>query len=269
MFNYHDQADGLRRIMARSSARIISIMGVHGQPADIWLNHLAASMAGPDKRMLLIQAKQQPMEKHTLQAVALRKSILSRAITKHPQGYDLASLTETGALTSPLSDDLKQQLDGIVNQLAYDYDTVMIEAQLDPRDHTFNLPLMTQHELVIQMDRTDEAIKSSYTTIKRICQQYGQVRLSVLVTDSSHEQGQQYFMRLNQVSQQFLGVSLSFLGAIPGINMLQKNTATAKTGFKNRHEVEPSPAAQSALAFKAIATTLEKQRLSTPSLAAA
>jgi flagellar biosynthesis protein FlhG len=267
MFNYHDQADGLRRIMARSSARMISVMAANGQPADSWLSQLAASMATPGKRVLLIQAQQRPMTKCTLQAVAMRKSNLSRAVVKHPQGYDLASLTETDALTSPLSADLKSELDGIVKQLAYDYDTVMIEALLDTSDQSLVLPVMAQHSLVLQMERHDEAIKSAYTSIKRICQQHGQLPLSVVVTDATHEQGQQYFMRLNQVCQQFLGISLGFLGAIPESKSMQK--AQPVTGLKNRLAAEPTPATQSAMAFKAVARSLEQQRLTTSSLAAA
>lgn len=268
MFNYHDQADGLRRIMARSSARVISVMGANGQPAETWLSQLAASMVGPGQRLLLIQAKQRPMTKYTLHAVALRQSILSRAVVKHPQGYDLATLAETDILTSSLSGDLKTELNGIVSQLAYDYDTVMIEALLDPLDQTLMLPVMAQHTLVLQMGRNEAAIKSAYMTIKRLCQQHGQLPLSVVVTDSSHEQGQQYFMRLNQVCQQFLGISLSFLGAIPENKVVQKTENIQAHGLKNRHGLEPSPATQSALAFKAIARSLD-QRVSTSSLAAA
>lgn len=268
MFNYHDQADGLRRIMARTSARIISVMAANGQPAETWLSLLAASMVSPGQRLLLIQANQRPMTRFTLHAVALRQSNLSRAVVKHPQGYDLATLAETNTLSSSLSGDLKTELNGIVSQLAYDYDTVMIEAFLDPFDQTLLLPLMAQHTLVLQMGRNEEAIKSAYMTIKRLCQQHGQLPLSVVVTDSSHEQGQQYFMRLNQVCQQFLGVSLSFLGAIPEHKMAQKAENTRNTGLKNRQGTEPSPAMQSAIAFKAIARSLD-QRLNTSSLAAA
>jgi flagellar biosynthesis protein FlhG len=267
MFNYHDQADGLRRIMARSSARIISVMAANGQPADSWLSQLAASMAAPGKRLLLIQAHQRPMTKYTLQTIALRKGSLGRAVVKHPQGYDLASLTETDALTSPLSGDLKTELDGIVRQLAYDYDTVMIEALLDTSDQTLVLPVMAEHSLVLQVERHDEAIKSAYTTIKRICQQHGQLPLSVVVTDATHEQGQQYFMRLNQVCQQFLGISLGFLGAIPESKAMQKTQAAP--GLKNRLATETTPATQSAMAFKAVARSLDQQRLTTSSLAAA
>jgi flagellar biosynthesis protein FlhG len=264
MFNHNDQADGLRRIMASSSARVISVMSANGQPATAWLNNLAASMVNPEKRTLLIQAIQKPATKYSLHSVALRKSVLSRSIVKHPQGYDLASLAENSTLTSSLSDDVKAQLDGIVNQLAFNYDTVMMEAQLDPRDNTFILPSMAQHELVIQMERNEEAIKSAYVMIKRISQQYGQLPLNVMVTGSTQEQGQQYFMRLNQVCEQFLGVALSFLGAIPEMIVSSKTT-----GDKNKNGLDTSPAAQSALAFKAIAKSLEKQRLATPSLAAA
>ena len=128
---------------------------------------------------------------------------------------------------------------------------------------------MAQHTLVIQMARNEAAIKSAYTTIKRICQQYGQLPLNVVVTDSSQEQGQQYFMRLNQVCQQFLGISLRFLGAIPVRKTIPEVEAGKTAGLKNRHGVAPSPAMQSAMAFKAVASNLEQQRVTAPSLAAA
>ncbi|SDK30316.1 flagellar biosynthesis protein FlhG [Methylophilus rhizosphaerae] len=263
MLNYQDQADGLRRLMAKSSARIISVMTASGQPASSWLSQLAASMTSTGQRTLVIQATQQPATAHTLHAVALRKSLLSRAIIRHPQGYDLAALAENNTLTSTLSGDVKTALDGIVNQLAYGYDTVMIEAILDGRDQHLVLPVMAQHAVVIQMERSDEAIKSAYITIKRLCQQDAQQPLSIMVTGATHAQGQQYFMRLNQVCGQFLGISLNFLGAIPQAVTIQK-----ANGVSHRNGGDTSPAAQLALAFKTIAGSLEKQRLATPSLAA-
>ena len=261
MFSDYDQADGLRRIMAKSSARILSVITANGQPAGIWLNQLAASMAGAGQRALLIHAMPQAVTTHTLHAVASKKSILSRAIVKHPHGYDLAALTENSALSSALSDDVKTALDGIVNRLAYDYDTVMIEAQPDQHEQRLTLPVMAQHALVIQMERSEEAIKSAYITIKRLCQQHTQQALSIMVTDASHAQGHQYFMRLNQVCEQFLGISLNFLGAVPGMSAVQN-----RSGIHHRNE--SSPAAQMALAFKTITGSLEKQRLASPALAA-
>lgn len=260
MLNYRDQADGLRRIMARNAARIISVMTSRGQEAGPWLDQLATTMANAGQRTLLMEATQRPVSKYSLQAVAERKSIIARAVVKHPQGYDLAGLIENSALSSPLSGDLKLQLGAIVSQLAYDYDTVMLEARLQS-DHTFMLPLMAQHELVVQMERTEEAIKAAYSTIKRICQQYGELPIRIMVTGCSQEQGQQYFMRLNQVCKQFLGVTLQFLGAIPDTD------AILKTGLKSHHDSNATAAA--AMAFKTIAHSLEKQRLTTPSLVAA
>jgi flagellar biosynthesis protein FlhG len=263
MFNYRDQADGLRRIMAKSSARIISVIGANGQAVTPWMNNLAMSLLTPEHRLLLIHARRQPTVAHSLQHMVAKNNSIKRAVSKHPHGYDLCCLAENDLLTSPLSQDLKTQLDGIVRQLAYDYDTVMIETQLDTQDHTLALSLSAQHELIIQMDRSDTAIKAAYVTIKHISQQYGQLPLSIVVTDANQDQGQQYFMRLNQVCKQFLGVTLAFLGAIPAE---QPMPATMAAG-----QAKPAMAKQTAtsLAFKSVAHRLEKQRITTPSLAVA
>lgn len=262
MFNYRDQADGLRRIMAKSSARIISVIGANGQPACPWMRNLAISMLLPEQRLLLIHASRQDTIPYSLQAVAVKNSAIKRAITRHPQGYDLSCLIENDQLTSPLSPDLKGQLDGIVRQLAYDYDTVMIETQLETQTFGLMLPVIAEHELVIQMDRSDSAIKAAYVTIKHISQQHGNVPLSVVVTGANHDQGQQYFMRLNQVCKQFLGVALNFLGAIPA----EETKPGAAAGRMQPGNVKPD---QTALAFKSVAHHLEKQRITTPSMAVA
>lgn len=267
MFNYRDQADGLRRIMAKSSARIISVIGANGQPATSWMRNLAMSMLMPEQRLLLIHTHRQPATPYSLQAIAANNSAIKRGIIKHPQGYDLSCLAENDLLTSPLSQDLKTQLDGIVRQLAYDYDTVMIETQLDTQAYDLTLPVSAEHELVIQMDRSDTAIKAAYVTIKHISQQHGEVPLSVVVTGASHDQGQQYFMRLNQVCKQFLGVTLEFLGAIPTDETRPASTMSgrrADNALPNTHKP-----GQTALAFKSVAHRLEKQRNTMPSLAVA
>lgn len=261
MFNYRDQADGLRRIMAKSSARVISVIGANGQPATPWLRNLAMSMLVPEQRFLLIHTHPQSTTPYSLQATAAKNSNIKRAITRHPQGYDLTCLIENNQLSSPLSADLKGQLDGIVRQLTYDYDTVMIETQLDTQAFNLMLPVSAEHELVIQMNRGDAAIKAAYVTIKHIHQEHGNVPLSIVVTDANHEQGQQYFMRLNQVCKQFLGVTLNFLGAIP-----TEEAKPAATNGQASSKVKLNP---TAMAFKAVAQHLDKQRMSTASMAVA
>lgn len=262
MFNQRDQADGLRRIMGTPNTRMISILAADGQLGQPWLTNLAASMAGPEQRMLLIQATAQLNLPPSLQTVVLQKTTLNQSISRHPLGFDVACLSESSPITQPLSGNLNAKLDGIVKQLAYDYDTVMIEAQLD-QTLGLSLPMMSQHELVIQMGRDEEAIKSTYITIKRLCQQYGNRPFGVVVTRSSQAQGQQYFLRLSQVCKQFLGVSLNFLGAIPDDDALRKSSAMG------RSVMDAFPKAQAAIAFKAVASSLAKHRLTPSSLAVA
>lgn len=251
MFNYRDQADGLRRIMAKSTARIISVLSAQGQPVTPWVRCLAGSMLNPDQRLLLVEAQRAPTVACSLQTVVTKRSAVEKAILRHPQGYDLACLSENNPISPALSPDITERLDGIVKQLAYQYDTVMIEAQLDPHAHQLPLPVMAAHELVIQMDRSDEAMKSAYLTIKHLSQQHGPLPMGVVITDANNDQGKQLFLRLNQVCKQFLGVSLAFIGAIP-----------AQT------QVSARPAA-TALAFNTVAHRLEKHRIAPPAMAAA
>lgn len=266
MFNHRDQADGLRRMMTKPHARIISILSTDDVPAQGWLLNLATSMLTPEQRLLLIQADGQgwPEAAQTpaLEDIAMRKTTLNRAIARHETGVDRARFTESNGLRQPLSANLKTAFNGIVDQLAQDYEIVMIEAQHDT-EHGLPLPLMPKHELVVQLHRSEHGIKAAYSCIKRVCQQYGNRPFGIVVTAANEAQGQQYFLRLNQVCQQFLGVALNFLGAIPEDEALQQSTALG------RSVIDAFPKAKATLAFKAIANSLGKQRLLTPSLVAA
>lgn len=262
MLKYRDQADGLRRIMAKSAPRFISLLSVAGTTTHTCLTNLAASLVSPTQRVLLIQARNSIADTPSLKAVAAQQATLSMAIQRHPLGFDVAGLIENNPITPALSVDLKQSLNGIVNHLADNYDTVMIEALLDTHDELL-LPQMAQHALVLHLPRSESAIKAAYSHIKRLCQLYGQQPMSVLVDGADAAQGQQYFMRLNQVCQQFLGVSLQFLGSIPEDDALQQSTRLG------RSVLDAFPRAQATLAFKAIAKRLDKHQTGTTSLAVA
>lgn len=266
MLKHHDQADGLRRMMTKPQARIISVISAEGDVAPGWLLNLAASMNAPQHRLLLIQSGSSGLPEEadsaSLQAVAMQRTTLNRAIATHALGFDHARFAESNAISQPLSANLKSTLDGIVKKIASNYDTIMMEAQHLNNDG-LTLPMMSRHELVVQMQRNEYGIKAAYSSIKRVCQQYGNRPFGLVVTGASAAQGQQYFLRLNQVCQQFLGVTVSFLGAIPEDDALQQSSVLG------RSIMDAFPKAQAALAFKAVASSLGKQRLLSTALAAA
>lgn len=262
MFKHRDQADGLRRLMSKSPTRFITVIPNDATSGD-WLTALAASMVRSQENMLVIHDKQMHTETPPLEWVMLKQTTLSRATTRHPNGFDLASLLKTEPISSPLSNNLISKLNGIVKQLAESYDTVMIETYLESSEQILKLPLMLEHELVVQMDRSEDAIKNAYLNIKRICQQYGNRSFGVVVTRADQTQGQLYFKRLSQVCQQFLGVTLSFLGAIPDDEALKKSSVMGL------NVIDAFPKAQVTVAIKALADRLQQQRIPTASLAVA
>lgn len=221
MPDYHDQADGLRRMMRKQKLRMISVFNTDTALSEGWLLALAGNMCTQAQRLLLIEAStpiisQTPLDAVPKTMVDAQYRHFKQAIRPHALGFDHVHFFENSPLTSPLSVNLKLPLDGIVKHIATSYDTVMIEIKHTNEDG-FTLPEIAQQEIIIQMQRDEPGIKSAYACIKRICQQYSQRSLSLLVTAASHAEGHQYYMRLNQVCQHFLGVNLHFLGAIPAV----------------------------------------------------
>lgn len=253
MFKHQDQAEGLRKIMGKNAPRIIGVLSTVQPMPTRWLHTLASHMAQPEARTLLIQHQH---DKYTpgipaLQQIAMQQAPLSQATRSHPLGFDRACLFENSPVTPPLSAHTMQALDGIVRQLSSHYDTVMIEAHMQST-HELTLPLLAEQTLVIHMPHDENAITAAYSLIKRICMQYGERGFGIVISQASRLQGQHMFMRLQQVCQQFLGISLHFLGAIP------QETPTVA-----------APASPGSQAFRQLASNLDKHAFHHAALVAA
>ena len=257
-----DQAAGLRRLMAQTSGRIINLISVDtvNTSTTLWAEHLAATLQTVNCRVLLIQASTNhptftpPIftlgEQPSLLEVSQKQASLSQAIRPR-YGFDMVGLTQKGQLTHALSSNLKQQLEAIVVQLAQEYDLILVNTRLAEME-CLPLEMLHAHEMVIEMTQHEQAIQATYACIKRICSQYGNRPIGIVMTKSQENRAKLMFNSLSQVTQQFVGVPLTLLGAIPN------DEAIKKAQHLGRSVIDAFPRAPTTSALKRLAESLNQ-----------
>jgi flagellar biosynthesis protein FlhG len=266
MLNFQqDQAAGLRRLMAAPKPRIVSIISAstahdknqdknHHQPRMI--TNLAASILGQGYEVLIMHASQDSNETcygidklPTLLNVAYEESSLQEAVTNSKHGYFLAKLRHKHQVNMALDSDTETELNQIFNDLACQYEIVLVDASLNKND-VLPLKALNEGEILIQLTCQTESIKHAYTLIKQICSQLGRRSFGIIVGDATDAQAQIVFRNISQVARRFMQIELEYFGAIPNDEHLNR---AAKLG---RSVIDAFPLATASTAFKQIAQRL-------------
>lgn len=253
----NDQAAGLRRIMSVPKPRIVSILSASPAQDQVrMVTNLTASICGQGNDVLIMHASQESSEASyeishlpSLLDVTNKKSSLSDAIRSSSHGYFVAKLMQKNQFNLPLHPDISEQLNHIFEQLARQYEIVMVDATLNA-NHLLPLKVLNESEILIQLTRRPESIKHAYTLIKKIYSQLGRRSFGIIVEGATDAQAQLVFSNISQVAKRFMQINLEFFGAIPSDEHLSH---AAKLG---RSVIEAFPLATASNAFKEIALRL-------------
>jgi len=265
MLNFqNDQAAGLRRLMAAPKPRVVSIISAstghdknHDQPR--MLTNLAASILGQGYEVLIVHASQGSNEASygvdklpALLDVAYKDCTLQQAVTNTNHGYYLSKLMNKHQVSMALNNDTETELNQIFNDVAQQYEIVLVDASLN-KNNVLPLKALNEGEILIQLTRRPESIKNAYTLIKQICSQLGRRSFGIIVGDANEDQAQIVFRNISQVARRFMQIELEFFGAIPSDDHLNR---AAKLG---RSVIDAFPLSTSSTAFKQIAQRLDYQ----------
>lgn len=252
-----DQANGLRRIMAGPQPRVFSVLSaIAGMDKSRMLTNLAVSLQRHGSEALVINAdSRQSMQSYgasgmsTLSAVVAGQAGLKGAIKRVKQGFSVANLMTIKQLRSGLQQEVQDDLNGLVTDLASQYDVLLVDAELANEDG-LPLTLLNEGEIVVHLNNHPDAIKEAYRLIKQLYNQLGCRSFGILVTDVEAVEAERLFRHLSQVARRYLSVELDFMGAIPPDEYLNK------AGKLGRAVVEAFPMALASAAFKDLAKRL-------------
>lgn len=253
-----DQADGLRRIMATTNPRAISILcaSENKNPSRL-LTNLGSSMNAYGSNVVVVHASNRTSNTSysvnnipALLDVAMGETLLLNAIQMSAEGFAVAKMTHLNVPNVQLNAFESQQLGFIFEELTHEFDIVLVDAALNDQ-HLLPLPALNDNEILIELSSHQDSIKKAYSLIKRICSQIGRRSFSIVVNDATEEQASKVFNNIASVAWRYLKIELSFFGAIPQDDHL---TRAAVLG---RSVVDAFPMATASSAFQKIAKRLD------------
>jgi flagellar biosynthesis protein FlhG len=259
----HDQAAGLRRIMAAPAPRVVTIVSaasVHDKSR--LMTNLAASIANQDNNPLVICASKESSETFyginnlaTLVEIAGKPSTLPKAIYHSQHGFSIAKLMQKSQLELTLTENMSKKLNLILDELTQQYDILLVDASINKKD-MLPLSCLNEGEILIQLTRKAESITDAYTLIKKIYSQIGRRHFGIIVDDATELQAKKVYDNIHAVAKRYMQIDLEFFGAIPNDDHLNKATQLG------RSVIEAFPLASASTAFRKMAQKFNYQQTS-------
>lgn len=266
----HDQAAGLRRIMAAPAPRIISIISAAAtHDKSRLMTNLAASISDQGNRTLVVHASRESSESFygintlpTLLDTGHKRIALNKAIHLSQHGFSIAKMMQKSQLDQMLNHSMSEYLTGLFNKLAHQYEILLVDASLN-KAHLLPISLLNDGEIIIQLTREPESIKDAYAMIKNIYSQIGRRHFGIIVDNATEQQAKVVFNNISSVAKRYMRVELEFFGAIPKDDHLSKATQLG------RSVIEAFPLAMASNAFKNMARKLNYKQAAPAALMAA
>lgn len=220
-----DQADGLRNITRSKPVKVIAVSAGKGGvgKSNVSVN-LAVALAQKDKKVLLLDADLGLANidimlglhtKYNLSHVIGGVCHLTDIMLTGPHNIKVipaASGTEYMTQLSPA------EHAGIIdsfNELTDDFDYMIIDTAAGISDTVLSFTRSSQEIIVVVCDEPT-SLTDAYALIKVMSKRYEWSHFHILANMVRHvKEGRELFNRLYRVTEQFLDVSLDYLGAIP------------------------------------------------------
>ncbi|WP_233865247.1 MinD/ParA family ATP-binding protein [Paraburkholderia adhaesiva] len=248
-----DQAEGLRRLLAREGSRVVAVTGGPGSPGrTTTVVNLAAALTAQGKDVLVIDECTGTQSVCAMLGTArgaanfaalMRGEMeLADAAGQHALGFGV--LVVTAETRAQYSDEQLQKL------LAGPADVVLIDTQLDA-DGALSSLAVHAHDVLVVMRVAAQSITDTYACLKRLHFAHAIGQFRVLANHvASAADAEAALENLVGVASRYLNVSLESAGCIAA----EPHTARAQT--LGRCVVDAFPSAPSARDYRRLAADL-------------
>ncbi|MEW6314382.1 MAG: MinD/ParA family protein [Pseudomonadota bacterium] len=250
-----DQAEGLRRMFARSAVRSITLTGGQGAGKTSVAINLAAAFARRGRRTLLLDEASGAggsaaylglRPQWDLWHVMRGQKKLREVMLAGPAGVMLAP---AGKAVAALDEVSVAECDAWIATMAgWEGDVVLVDAA----GGVSSLSLAAQETIVV-VSAGAEAITEAYATIKAHARDFARQRFHILVNRvKSQQQAEAVFASLDQAMRRFLNISPHYLGMVPHDEEMRRSARLRLP------VVEAYRGAQSAAAFGEVVDAIEQ-----------
>jgi flagellar biosynthesis protein FlhG len=257
--NSNDQAAGLRRLLARSSSRVVTVIGARdGLGATSIVVNLAAVLGGSGKDVLVLDENLTHDNVTNTLALKSRHDMLhvvngdktwQEVILRGPQGVRVLPVARAMQSLPSLNETQRECLMDSLTAAAKDMDVVLVDAARD--GHSVCASLSGDEPLLLVLNATASGITESYALLKQMAMHNGRQAFDIVVNKvGSEREALAIFDNMSLVARVHLQVRLEFLGYIPVDEKLKRATQLC------RPVIEAFPAAPSSYAIREVAQGL-------------
>jgi len=259
--NINDQAEGLRRLLGRSAARVVAVVGArNGLGATSVVVNLAACWANSGKNVLIID--EHVSSNNVANSLALKPrydllNVLRGDKTLHgvmlsSDGVHVLPVARAMQLLPKLEEAERGKLVASLTQAARGMDVVLVDAAAR-EGHSVCASLSGDEPLMLVLNGTASGIMESYAMLKQMAQQNDRQSFDIVVNMVNNDvEARAIFNNMAQLAKRNLDVHLEYMGYIPADEKLQRATQLC------RPVVELFPAAHCSEAFGDLANNLMK-----------
>lgn len=224
-----DQAASLRRLTpAAQVGRSFAFLGVSGCGVTTMVSEMAAGLTAAQRRTLIIDAHPgNPLAQRfvddpgvTLDMVASSQGSLHDAVTQLLFGASVMNVHSRPSTLMHLPEPIEHRLVSEYEALTRDIELVLIDA---PSVSTDPALAALADNLVLVLTPDIQTLMQAYAMVKRLALEFARRRFDVLVNRARDmNEAQAIFQRLSQVTSEFLGVSLRWVGFVPEDPMVRR-----------------------------------------------
>lgn len=255
-----DQAEGLRRLLLRASASVVTVVGARsGLGATSVVVNLAAAWAAAGKEVLILD--EHLTQNNVANTLALKPRYdllnvirddkrLSEVMLRHDNGVRILPVARAMQSLAKLGEAERDRLLAILSQAARGVDIVLVDASAR-EGHSVCTHLSGEEPLMLVLNGTASGITESYAMLKQMALDNGRQLFNIAVNKvSDGDEARAIFDNMAELAWRNLHVRLEYMGYIPTDQQLKRATQLC------RSVVEAFPAARGALAFGKLADHL-------------
>jgi len=256
-----DQASGLRRMVSPQPVRAIAVTGGKGGVGKTNVSvNLGVAMCEIGHKVMLLDADLGLANidvvlglhpKYDISHVLRGERSLEEVLVEGPHGMKIVPGASGIQALSEMSTAEHTGLIRAFGDMNGDFDTLIVDTAAGISDTVLSFA-RASHEIVVVVCDEPASITDAYAIIKLLNRDYGHHRFRVLANMvRSAQEGRELYNKMCRVTDRYLDVMLSFMGAIPYDDNLRKAVRA------QRPVVQSYPRSRVAQGFRNLAKKVE------------
>ena len=255
--NTKDQAAGLRRMATQKPVQVIAVASGKGGVGKTNVSvNLSLALANSGKQVLLMDADLGLANvdlllglraEYNLSHVISGERSLEEVIMDGPEGLKIIPAASGTQMMSELTPAQHAGVIRAFSEINLPLDMLVVDTAAGISDSVISFT-RASHEVVVVVCNEPTSLTDAYALIKVLSEEHGVQRFNILANMvRGPKEASSLFAKLTRVTDHYLDVTLSFLGAVPYDEYLVKAVKRQQAVFSSY------PQSPSALAFRKLA----------------